>query len=139
MAGVVTNWTLVSLNHSTQSCMDPNVMESKIIVSSTGHDGPMGASSVKRLEKLGLVQRCPGMGALDMNKAENEVVEKTREIFPGMILCGMEISEIDGAPRMGPTFGAMYASGQKAAKIVLDSLAEANVNYNAREKEMNKV
>lgn len=53
--GVVTNWTLVSLNHDTQSCMDPNVIESSVVVSGTGHDGPMGASSVKRLERLGMV------------------------------------------------------------------------------------
>jgi thiamine thiazole synthase len=46
VAGVVTNWTLVSLNHDTQSCMDPNVMEAKVVVSSTGHDGPMGATGV---------------------------------------------------------------------------------------------
>lgn len=44
VAGAVTNWTLVSLNHDTQMCMDPNVMESKVMVSCTGHDGPMGAS-----------------------------------------------------------------------------------------------
>ena len=44
VGGAVTNWTLVSLNHDTQMCMDPNVIESKVMVSSTGHDGPMGAS-----------------------------------------------------------------------------------------------
>lgn len=44
VAGVVTNWTLVALNHNTQSCMDPNVMESKVVVSSCGHDGPFGAT-----------------------------------------------------------------------------------------------
>ena len=44
VGGAVTNWTLVSLNHDTQMCMDPNVLESKVMVSSTGHDGPMGAS-----------------------------------------------------------------------------------------------
>lgn len=27
VAGAVTNWTLVSLNHDTQMCMDPNVIE----------------------------------------------------------------------------------------------------------------
>lgn len=48
VAGVVTNWTLVSLNHDTQSCMDPNVLESKVVVSSTGHDGPMGATGACR-------------------------------------------------------------------------------------------
>lgn len=27
----------------------------------------------------------------------------TREVVPGMVLAGMEVSEIDGSPRMGPT------------------------------------
>ena len=36
-------------------CMDPNVLECKVMVSSTGHDGPMGASGVKRLQKLGMI------------------------------------------------------------------------------------
>ena len=47
VGGAVTNWTLVSLNHDTQMCMDPNVIESKVLVSSTGHDGPMGASGMQ--------------------------------------------------------------------------------------------
>lgn len=41
----MTNWTLVSLNHGLQSCMDPNVIESKVVVSGCGHDGPFGAHS----------------------------------------------------------------------------------------------
>ncbi|KAJ0983171.1 hypothetical protein J5N97_011426 [Dioscorea zingiberensis] len=44
VSGVVTNWALVSMNHDTQSCMDPNVMEAKVVVSSCGHDGPFGAT-----------------------------------------------------------------------------------------------
>ncbi|CAE8598275.1 unnamed protein product, partial [Polarella glacialis] len=51
--GVVTNWSLVTQNHDTQSCMDPQVMEAKVVVSCTGHDGPMGATSAKRLESIG--------------------------------------------------------------------------------------
>lgn len=119
VAGVVTNWTLVALNHDTQSCMDPNVIEAKVVVSSCGHDGPMGATSVKRLTKLGMVPTHPGMGALDMNKAEDAIVNNTREVVPGVVLCGMELSEVDGSPRMGPTFGAMFVSGQKAAHVAL--------------------
>lgn len=46
VAGVVTNWALVTMNHDTQSCMDPNVLEAKVVVSATGHDGPMGATGV---------------------------------------------------------------------------------------------
>ncbi|KAI3974622.1 hypothetical protein MKX01_029612 [Papaver californicum] len=127
VAGVVTNWALVSMNHDTQSCMDPNVMEAKIVVSSCGHDGPFGATGVKRLKSIGLIDSVPGMKALDMNTAEDAIVRLTREIVPGMIVTGMEVAEIDGAPRMGPTFGAMMMSGQKAAHLALKALGQPNV------------
>lgn len=126
VAGVVTNWALVSMNHDTQSCMDPNVMESKVVVSSCGHDGPFGATGVKRLKSIGMIDSVPGMKALDMNTAEDAIVRLTREIVPGMIVTGMEVAEIDGAPRMGPTFGAMMISGQKAAHLALKALGQPN-------------
>jgi thiamine thiazole synthase len=37
---------------------------------------------------------------------------------------GMELSELDGANRMGPTFGAMVLSGVKAAEEALKVLDE---------------
>ncbi|EFJ04508.1 hypothetical protein SELMODRAFT_163429 [Selaginella moellendorffii] len=126
VAGVVTNWALVSMNHHTQSCMDPNVMEAKVVVSSCGHDGPFGAAGVKRLKSIGMIDSVPGMKALDMNTAEDAIVRLTREVVPGMIVTGMEVAEIDGAPRMGPTFGAMMISGQKAAHLALKSLGMPN-------------
>lgn len=119
VAGVVTNWTLVSMHHDDQSCMDPNTINSKIIISCTGHDGPMGAFCVKRLVSQGYIQRNQ-MGCLDMNKAEDSIVKNTREIFPGLIVAGMELSECDSANRMGPTFGAMVLSGIKAAEEALN-------------------
>ncbi|KAL1206506.1 Thiamine thiazole synthase [Cardamine amara subsp. amara] len=126
VGGVVTNWALVSMNHDTQSCMDPNVMEAKIVVSSCGHDGPFGATGVKRLKSIGLIDHVPGMKALDMNTAEDAIVRLTREVVPGMIVTGMEVAEIDGAPRMGPTFGAMMISGQKAGHLALKALGLPN-------------
>ncbi|CEG62855.1 Putative Thiamine thiazole synthase [Rhizopus microsporus] len=131
VAGVVTNWTLVSLNHDTQSCMDPNVIEAKVVVSGTGHDGPMGASGVKRLESIGLIAQKKGMLSLDMNAAEDDIVKYTREVVPGMVVTGMELAELDGAPRMGPTFGAMLISGQKAAYA-----ARASLDRQAKEEKL---
>jgi thiamine thiazole synthase len=126
VAGCVTNWSLVAQNHDTQSCMDPNVIEAKIVVSCTGHDGPMGATGVKRLGQVGMLSEVPGMKALDQNTAEDAVVNHTEEIVPGMIVCGMEIAEACGLPRMGPTFGAMLVSGQKAAALALRALGKAD-------------
>ncbi len=100
VSGVVTNWALVSMNHNTQSCMDPNVMEAKVVVSSCGHDGPFGATGVKRLKSIGMIDKVPGMKCLDMNTAEDAIVRHTREVVPGMIVTGMEVTEIDGSPRM---------------------------------------
>ncbi|KAI8148049.1 thiazole biosynthetic enzyme, chloroplastic [Fennellomyces sp. T-0311] len=121
--GVVTNWALVTLTgHDTQSCMDPNVIEAKVVVSGCGHDGPFGASMVKRLQSIKLVEKTCGMRCLDMNSAEDEIVNQTREVVPGMVMTGMELAELDGASRMGPTFGAMLISGQRAAFAARASL-----------------
>lgn len=129
VAGVVTNWALVTMNHDTQSCMDPNVIESKVVVSSTGHDGPMGATGIARLKDIGMAPAHPGMGALDMNTAEDAIVDGTSEVVSGMIFCGMEVAEITGAPRMGPTFGAMFESGRKAAALAIDAVEKYSVDY----------
>ncbi|CUA68909.1 Thiamine thiazole synthase [Rhizoctonia solani] len=119
VAGVVTNYTLVALNHHTQSCMDPQVITAPVIISATGHDGPMGAFCAKRLVSTGLVKELGDMRCLDMSLSEPAIVNGTREVHPGLIMTGMELSEHDGANRMGPTFGAMMASGIKAAHEAL--------------------
>lgn len=119
IAGVVTNWTLVSMHHDDQSCMDPNTINAPVVVSTTGHDGPFGAFSVKRLVSMKQLEQLGGMRGLDMQSAEDAIVKGTREIVPGLIVGGMELSEVDGANRMGPTFGAMALSGVKAADEVL--------------------
>lgn len=47
------------MNHGLQSCMDPNVIEAKVVVSACGHDGPFGAAS----ECVSRTQYC-GCGAV---------------------------------------------------------------------------
>jgi len=120
VAGVVTNWTLVSMHHDDQSCMDPNTINAPVVISTTGHDGPFGAFSVKRLVSMSAIDKLGGMRGLDMKAAEDVIVKRTREIVPGLIVGGMELSEVDGANRMGPTFGAMALSGVKAAETALE-------------------
>ncbi|KAJ5123656.1 hypothetical protein N7448_009753 [Penicillium atrosanguineum] len=119
LAGVVVNWTLVTLHHDDHSCMDPNTINAPIIVSTTGHDGPFGAFCAKRLVSMNTIEKLGGMRGLDMNAAEDAIVKNTREVAKGLIIGGMELSEIDGFNRMGPTFGAMVMSGVKAAEEAL--------------------
>jgi len=119
VAGVVTNWTLVSMHHDDQSCMDPNTINAPVIISTTGHDGPFGAFCAKRMVSMGGLEALGGMRGLNMNLAEDAIVKGTREVAPGLIIGGMELSEVDGANRMGPTFGAMALSGVKAAEEAL--------------------
>lgn len=124
IAGVVTNWTLVSMHHDDQSCMDPNTINAPLIISTTGHDGPFGAFSVKRLVSMQQIEKLGGMRGLDMRTAEDAIVKRTREVVPGLIVGGMELSEVDGANRMGPTFGAMALSGVKAAEEAINVFEE---------------
>jgi thiamine thiazole synthase len=86
--------------------------------------GPFGAFCAKRLVSMGSLQALGGMRGLDMNRAEDAIVVRTREVAPGLIIGGMELSEVDGANRMGPTFGAMALSGVKAAEEALKVIDE---------------
>ncbi|KAF2639558.1 Thi4-domain-containing protein [Massarina eburnea CBS 473.64] len=124
IAGVVTNWTLVSMHHDDQSCMDPNTINAPLVISTTGHDGPFGAFSVKRLVSMQQIEKLGGMRGLDMRTAEDAIVKRTREVVKGLVVGGMELSEVDGANRMGPTFGAMALSGVKAAEEALKIIDE---------------
>lgn len=102
--------------HGLQSCMDPQTMSAPVVISATGHDGPFGASSVKRLNATGLL-KMGEMAPLDQSRSEDLIVRNTSQIFPGLICTGMELSEAKSVPRMGASFGGMFASGIQAAKI----------------------
>ena len=50
------------------------------------------------------------------------MVEVTQEVYPGLIAAGMAASAVAGSHRMGPVFGGMLLSGEKAASLALDKL-----------------
>ncbi|KAI5960957.1 THI4 [Candida pseudojiufengensis] len=117
IVGVVYNYTSVNLAHSTQSCMDPNTINCDVIISATGHDGPMnGGFAARRLQELLKPTNLVGenqkpsktfkigeMRGLDMNRAEKAVVLNSVEIQKGLICVGMEVAELYGTNRMGPS------------------------------------
>jgi thiazole biosynthesis enzyme len=117
VCGAVVNWSPIASLPRQIAALDPVVLEARVIIDATGHD----ASVVKKLEQRGLIQT-KGEGALWINKSEDLIVEHTGECFPGLVVAGMAVGTVYGLPRMGPTFGAMFLSGEAAAQVALEKL-----------------
>lgn len=123
VAGVVVNWTPVAAMPREITCVDPVALECRVVIDATGHD----ACVARKLEERGLLKTV-GFGAMWVERSEDLVVEHTGEAHPGLIVAGMAVSTVYGLPRMGPTFGAMLLSGQRAAEAALRALKEAAVS-----------
>lgn len=119
VAGVVINWSPVESLPRQITCVDPVALESKVVIATTGHDD---ATLVRRLSTLGLIPETKGMGTMNIRRSEDQVVEHTKEIYPGLIVAGMEAAAAFTLHRMGPTFGAMFVSGKRAAEIAMEKL-----------------
>ena len=116
ICGVVINWSPIIHLPKEVAALDPLPLEAKVVIDATGHD----ANVVKKLEQRGLVKMA-GEGAMWIEKSEDAIVERTGEIYPGLIITGMAVAAFYGLPRMGPTFGAMLLSGKRAAETALHS------------------
>ena len=119
VSGVVVNWMPVSALPRNITCVDPIALESKMVIDASGHD----SVAVKRLVNRNLVE-WKGMNPMWVENGEEHVVEKTGEIFPGLVIAGMSVTETYGLARMGPTFGSMLFSGKKAAEITAAKIKE---------------
>ena len=119
VSGIVVNWMPVSALPRNITCVDPVAFEAKMIIYASGHD----SVAVKRLVDRKLVE-WKGMNPMWVNEGEEHVVEKTGEIYPGLVVAGMSVTETHGLARMGPTFGSMLFSGKKAAEITASKIKE---------------
>ncbi len=118
VCGAVINWSPIASLPRQVAALDPVALEAPLVIEATGHD----ATVAKKLEQRGLI-KLRGEGALWIEKSEDLIVEHTGECFPGLIVTGMAVGAVYGLPRMGPTFGSMFLSGEVAARIVLEKLA----------------
>jgi len=118
VSGVVVNWTPV-LREGMH--VDPLNIMAKCVIDGTGHDSEIcktvaRKNGVRLLTDTGAVI---GERSLDVVAGEDEVVKGTKEIYPGLYVCGMAASAVSGTPRMGPIFGGMLLSGKKVAEIII--------------------
>ena len=61
-------------------------------------------------------------GIPQITNYEVKGVSGTKEIYPGLYVCGMAASAVSGTPRMGPIFGGMLMSGKKVAEEIIAKL-----------------
>ena len=117
VCGAVINWSPIASLPKQVAALDPVAIEAKIVIDATGHD----ATVVAKLEKRNLI-KTKGEGAMWIDKSEDLIVEHTGECYPGLIVTGMAVGAVYGLPRMGPTFGSMFLSGEAAARVALEKI-----------------
>ncbi|MDR0187160.1 thiazole biosynthesis protein [Prevotella brunnea] len=123
VSGVVVNWTPV-LREGLH--VDPLNIMAKCVIDGTGHDSEI-CKVVARKNGIKLNTATGdviGERSLDVSEGERCVVEGTKEIYPGLFVCGMASSAVGGTPRMGPIFGGMLLSGKKVAELIMQRIGK---------------
>ncbi|MCI1246504.1 MAG: sulfide-dependent adenosine diphosphate thiazole synthase [Prevotella sp.] len=121
VSGVVVNWTPV-LREGLH--VDPLNIMAKFVIDGTGHDSEVSKTIARKngvhlnTETGGVI----GERSLDVITGEDLVVKGSKEIYPGLYVCGMASSAVSGTPRMGPIFGGMLMSGKKVADEIIARL-----------------
>lgn len=124
VVGLVLNWTAVGMSNLH---VDPLTIESKFIVDATGH----AAEVVKTLRRKNDVKLFTESGEVIGEKslwaeaAEKDTMANTKEVFHGLYVAGMAANATFGSYRMGPVFGGMLLSGEKAAILIMERLRGA--------------
>jgi len=118
ICGLVLNWTAVEIANLH---VDPITMRAKFVVDATGHAAEVvriaeRKSGIKLKTKTGKVMGEQSMWA---EVGEDTIVKNSKEVSPGLYVCGMAANAVFGGPRMGPIFGGMLLSGKKLAEDLL--------------------
>jgi thiamine thiazole synthase len=121
ITGLVVNWTAVEMANLH---VDPLTVQSKFVVDATGHATEVVAilqrkNDVRLFTETGKIM---GERSLWAEAAERDTMSNTREVFPGLYVAGMAANATFGSYRMGPIFGGMLLSGEKAAAMITEEL-----------------
>jgi len=121
ITGLVLNWSAVSWS---KLHVDPLTARCKVAVDATGHDAEVCRIVVKKIGPKLRTKTGEVMGEKSMwaERGEKEILENTREVYPGLVVAGMTANAVFGSPRMGAIFGGMLLSGKKAAEVAMDLL-----------------
>lgn len=119
VCGLVLNWTAVEM---ARLHVDPITMRTKFVVDATGHPAEVARivekkSGIRLRTKSG---RIMGEQSMCAEVGEEMIVRNSKELCPGLYVCGMCANAVFGGPRMGPIFGGMLLSGKKVAGELIE-------------------
>jgi thiamine thiazole synthase len=122
VTGLVINWTAVE---QAGLHVDPLALHTRYVIDATGHAAEVARVIERKVDAKLLTPSggVEGERSLWVERAEQTTLENTREVFPGVFVAGMSANATFGSYRMGPIFGGMLLSGQKAARLIADRLA----------------
>jgi len=121
ITGLVLNWSAVGLANLH---IDPLAIRAKLVIDATGHDAEVCRTVV---QKIGPKLRTRTGGVIGEKPmwaevGERELLNNTKEVYPGLLVAGMAVNAVFGLPRMGAIFGGMLLSGKKAAELAITLL-----------------
>jgi sulfide-dependent adenosine diphosphate thiazole synthase len=122
VAGLVVNSTPVEM---AGLHVDPLTLRCRAAVEATGH----GLEVLKVLVRKNGARLDTPSGGIEGERsmwaevAEEDTLKNTGPIFPGLYVAGMAANAARGSYRMGPVFGGMLLSGEKAADMIAGELA----------------
>jgi len=122
ICGLVLNWTAVEIANLH---VDPITMRARFVIDATGHAAEVvhvaeKKSGLKLKTKTGKIMGEKSMWA---EVGEDTIVTNSKEVYPGLYVCGMCANAVFGGPRMGPIFGGMLLSGRKVSQDLLKRLS----------------
>jgi len=117
VVGLVINWSPVEM---AGLHVDPLTIMAKYVIDATGHAAEVLNVIARKVDAELNTQSGAVMGerSLWAEQAESHTLDNTKEAFPGVYTAGMCANAVFGSYRMGPVFGGMLLSGEKAAASI---------------------
>ncbi len=123
--GLVLNWTAVNM---AGLHIDPLSVKAGMLVDATGHAAELikilcQKCNFKLLTETGAIMGEKSMWA---ERAEKNILDNSKEVYPGVYVAGMASNAVCGEHRMGPIFGGMLLSGERVANLIAEKIAVKN-------------
>ncbi len=121
ISGLVLNWSAVEIANLH---VDPVAIRSRVVIDATGHECEICKIVQKKIGARLTTDTGGVVGERSMwaEIGEKEILNNTREIYPGLVVTGMAANAVLGSPRMGAIFGGMLLSGRRAAELILEEI-----------------